>query len=316
MSASRSLLGLGPSSPHSPVGLPRENAHGFQSLKSASLRFSPTLCSIKSVPHPNPPSINRWSLGGATALVTGGTRGIGRAVVAELAGLGATVHTCARNGTELDKCLRGWEEEGFRVSGSVCDVSFRDQREELVDTVSSVFNGNLNILINNVGTNIRKPMVEFTSEEFAKLFATNFESVFHMSQLAYPLLKASGAGSVVFTSSVSGFVSLKSMSVHGATKGAINQLTKNLACEWAEDNIRSNAVAPWYIRTSMVEQVLSNKEYLEEVYSRTPLGRLGDPTEVSSLVAFLCLPASSYITGQIICVDGGMSINGFYPRHD
>lgn len=70
-----------------------------------------------------------------------------RAVVAELAGLGATVHTCARNGTELDKCLRGWEEEGFRVSGSVCDVSFRDQREELVDTVSSVFNGNLNILV-------------------------------------------------------------------------------------------------------------------------------------------------------------------------
>ncbi|KAI8573943.1 hypothetical protein RHMOL_Rhmol01G0315500 [Rhododendron molle] len=316
MSESRSLLGLGPSSPRSPLGLPLKNAHGFQSLKPTSLRFSPTLCSIKGVPHPNPPSINRWSLDGATALVTGGTRGIGRAVVAELAGLGATVHTCARNGTELDKCLRGWEEEGFRVSGSACDLSFRDQREELVDTVSSVFNGNLNILINNVGTNIRKPMVEFTSEEFAKLFATNFESVFHMSQLAYPLLKASGAGSVVFTSSVSGFVSLKSMSVYGATKGAINQLTKNLACEWAEDNIRSNAVAPWYIRTSMVEQVLSNKEYLEEVYSRTPLGRLGDPTEVSSLVAFLCLPASSYITGQIICVDGGMSINGFYPRHD
>ncbi|GLT55372.1 hypothetical protein SLA2020_285010 [Shorea laevis] len=117
-------------------------------------------------------------------------------------------------------------------------------------------------------------------------------------------------------SSVSGFVSLKSMSVQSATKGAINQLTKNLACEWAKDNIRSNAVAPWYIRTSMVEQVLSNKEYLEEVYSRTPLRRLGDPKEVSSLVAFLCLPASSYITGQIICVDGGMSVNGFYPRHD
>ncbi|CAK9166299.1 unnamed protein product [Ilex paraguariensis] len=263
-----------------------------------------------------PNRASRWSLHGMTGLVTGGTRGIGHAIVEELAGFGARVHTCARNEAELYKCLRSWEKEGFIVTGSVCDVSSRTDREKLMEDVSSVFNGNLNILINSVGRNIRKPMVDFTAEEFSTLMATNFESIFHMCQLAYPLLKASGAGSVVFTSSVSGFVSLKSMSVQGATKGAINQLTKNLACEWAKDNIRSNAVAPWYIRTSMVEQVLANKEYLEEVFDRTPIRRLGDPTEVSSLVAFLCLPASSYITGQIICVDGGMSVNGFYPRHD
>ncbi|KAL3530797.1 hypothetical protein ACH5RR_010119 [Cinchona calisaya] len=261
---------------------------------------------------------SRWSLQGMTALVTGGTRGIGHAIVEELAGLGATVHTCARNEAELSRCLKSWEdgEESFRVTGSVCDVSSGPHREKLVDTVSSLFNGKLNILVNNVGTNIRKSIIDFTAEEFSTLVTTNFESVFHLCQLAYPLLKASGSGSIVFTSSVSGFVSLKSMSVQGATKGAINQLTKNLACEWAKDNIRSNAVAPWYIKTTMVEQVLSNKEYLEEVYDRTPLRRLGDPAEVSSLVAFLCLPASSYITGQIICVDGGMSVNGFYPSHD
>ncbi|WMV32160.1 hypothetical protein MTR67_025545 [Solanum verrucosum] len=106
--------------------------------------------------------------------------------------------------------------------------------------------------INNAGTNIRKAMVDFTADEFSSLMATNFESVFHLCQLAYTLLKAPGAGSVVFTSSVSGFVSLKSMSLQGATKGAINQLTKYLACEWAKDNIRSNAVAlgtskhPWW----------------------------------------------------------------------
>ncbi|XVF19997.1 hypothetical protein REPUB_Repub11eG0159800 [Reevesia pubescens] len=248
-----------------------------------------------------------------TALVTGGTRGIGRAIVEELAGLGARVHTCSRNENELDKCLVDWKSLGFEVSASICDVSTGAQRESLMEKVSSLYDCKLNILINNVGTNIRKPMVEFTAEEVSTLLATNFESVFNLCLLAYPLLKASGLGSVVFTSSVSGFVSLKSMSVQGATKGAINQLTKNLACEWAKDNIRSNAVAPWYIRTSMVEQVLSDQEYLEEVYS--PLRRLGDPTEVSSLVAFLCLPASSYITGQIICVDGGMSVNGFYPKN-
>ncbi|XP_011035256.1 PREDICTED: tropinone reductase homolog [Populus euphratica] len=260
---------------------------------------------------------NRWNLHGRTALVTGGTRGIGRAIVEELVGFGARVHTCCRNGSELDKCLEDWNDvcSGGMISGSVCDVSVGAQRQELMETVSSIFGGKLNILVNNVGTNIRKPMVEFTPEEFSTLMTTNFESAFHISQLAYPLLKASGEGSVVFTSSVSGFVSLKSMSVHGVTKGAINQLTKNLACEWAKDNIRSNAVAPWYIKTSMVEQVLSNKSYLEEVYDRTPLRRLGEATEVSALVAFLCLPASSYITGQIICIDGGMSVNGFFPSH-
>ncbi|KAL4332750.1 hypothetical protein GQ457_07G042100 [Hibiscus cannabinus] len=295
---------------------PQLNTHLILPFKrtTSSFRYkSPILNQIQTMAPSNLKS-NRWSLQGKAALVTGGTRGIGRAIVEELAGLGATVHTCSRNENELDKCLVEWKSLGLKVSGSICDVSIRAQRESLMEKVSSLFDCKLNILVNNVGTNIRKPMVDLTAEEVSTLLATNFDSVFNLCQLAYPLLKASGLGCVVFTSSVSGFVSLKSMSLQGATKGAINQLTRNLACEWAKDNIRSNAVAPWYIRTSMVEQVLSNKEYLEEVYSRTPLQRLGDPTEVSSLVAFLCMPASSYITGQIICVDGGMSVNGFYPK--
>ncbi|KAH0750693.1 hypothetical protein KY290_029925 [Solanum tuberosum] len=225
--------------------------------------------------------VNRWSLNGMNALVTGGTRGIGHAIVEELCGLGATVHTCARNEDELGTCLRSWKDEGFTVSGSLCDVSSQVDRQKLMEVVSSTFNGKLDILVAGLSP---------------------FESIRGWKCCVH--------------SSVSGFVSLKSMSLQGATKGAINQLTKNLACEWAKDNIRSNAVAPWYIKTSMVEQVLSNKDYLQEVYDRTPLGRLGEPSEVSSLVGFLCLPASSYITGQIICVDGGMSVNGFYPNHD
>ncbi|MBA0873238.1 hypothetical protein Goshw_029937 [Gossypium schwendimanii] len=92
---------------------------------------------------------------------------------------------------------------------------------------------------------------------------------------------------------------------------AINQLTKNLACEWAKDNIRTNCVAPWYIRTSLVEHLLEKKEFMEKVISRTPLERVGEPEEVSSMVAYLCLPAASYITGQIVSVDGGFTVNGF-----
>ncbi|XP_057979939.1 tropinone reductase homolog At5g06060-like isoform X1 [Malania oleifera] len=257
---------------------------------------------------------SRWSLNGMTALVTGGTRGIGHAIVEELAGMGAIVHTCSRKENELNRRLRDWEAKGFTVTGSVCDVSSAAHREQLTAKVSSLFNGKLNILINNAGTNFRKPTVGYTAEEYSKIMTTNLESAFHMCQLTHPLLKASGLGNIVFISSVAGVVSLGTGSIYAASKGAMNQLTKNLACEWAKDNIRSNCVAPWYIKTSLVEDALGNKEFLEAVVSRTPLRRPGEPEEVSSLVAFLCLPAASYITGQVICVDGGMTVNGFYPN--
>ncbi|XP_030938497.1 tropinone reductase homolog At5g06060-like isoform X5 [Quercus lobata] len=252
---------------------------------------------------------DRLSLLGMTALVTGGTQGIGHAVVEELAGLGARVHTCSRNEANLNACLHDWEMKGFQVTGSVCDVMSRGERVKLMDTVSSVFSRRLNILINNVGTNIWKPTVDYIAEEFSTVMTTNLEYAYHLCQLAHPLLKASGVGSIVCISAIAGVVALNVGSIYGASKGAINQLTKDLACKWAKDNIRSNCVAPWFIRTPLVEAVLNDEQFLKLVNARTPLGRPGEPKEVSakvlSLVAFLCLPASSYITGQIICVDGG-----------
>ncbi|XVF46584.1 hypothetical protein PTKIN_Ptkin03bG0039000 [Pterospermum kingtungense] len=252
---------------------------------------------------------NRWSLHGMTALVTGGTKGIGYAIVEELADLGATIHTCARTETDLNKCLLDWKSKGFKITGSVCDVSSQLHREKLISTVSSEFQGKLNILINNVGTAVSKPTTDYTSEDLSFIMGTNFESAYNLCQLAYPLLKASGAGSIVFLSSVAGVVSISRASIYGATKGAMNQFAKHLACEWAKDNIRVNCVAPWFIRTPLTETYIEN--FSETIISRTPMGRVGEAEEVSSLVGFLCLPAASYITGQTICIDGGMTVNGY-----
>ncbi|OMO63603.1 Short-chain dehydrogenase/reductase SDR [Corchorus olitorius] len=253
----------------------------------------------------------RWSLDGMTALVTGGTKGIGHAIVEELAGLGARVHACSRTETELNKCLLEWKSKGFQVTGSVCDVTSQLQRQELLNSVSSEFNGKLNILINNVGKAIiSRSISEHTDEDVAFLTDINLLSAHKLSLIAHPLLKASGEGNVVFLSSVGGLMPFKHLSMYGVMKGAINQLTKYLACEWGVDNIRVNAVAPSLIKTPHTEQVFANENFVKPFITRTPMGRTGEAKEVSSVVAFLCLPAASYVTGQIVSVDGGITLNG------
>ncbi|KAG4921956.1 hypothetical protein AAZX31_18G169600 [Glycine max] len=254
----------------------------------------------------------RWSLHGMTALVTGGTRGIGYAIAEELAEFGAAVHICARKQQDIDKCLEEWNKKGLPITGSACDVLSRDQRENLMKNVASIFNGKLNILINNAGTTTPKNLIDYTAEDVTTIMETNFGSSYHLCQLAHPLLKASGYGSIVFISSIAGLKALPYSSVYASSKGAMNQFTKNIALEWAKDNIRANAVAPGTVKTVLLDSIMKAAaeadKAVEYIVSQTPVGRLGDPEDISPLVVFLCLPAASYITGQIITADGGYII--------
>jgi Tropinone reductase 1 len=252
-----------------------------------------------------------WTLKGRLALVTGASRGLGKAIACEFASLGADLILVARGQAGLSELEEQLVQDapGCRVITVAADISEDSGRDRVVEAVAG--QGALNILVNNAGTNIRKTMADISQEDYLHVQATNTTSAFELSRRLLPYLRQGAPASVVNNSSVAGLTHLRTGAPYGMSKAALIQLTRNCAAEWAQFDIRVNAIAPWYIDTPLARQVMDDDQYLADILDRTPMGRIGEPEEVARTVAFLCMPGAGYITGQCLAIDGGFSTYGF-----
>jgi len=249
--------------------------------------------------------LKQFSLEGKVSLVTGGARGIGFGIADALAGAGSELALVARTEAQLDKAAEAIAAAGGRRPLTVCaDVSNPATHRGIIDAVLKRF-GRIDVLVNNAGSNIRKPFLEVTEADYDTIMNVQLKSVFFLCQRAARVMKESGGGRIVNICSLSNKIGIPDISVYSAAKGGIFSLTKSLSVELAPHRIAVNAVTPGYVRTAMTEAVFEDPKRNEWMLSRIPLGRFGRPSDVGNLVLYLASPAADYLTGEVINVDGG-----------
>jgi len=254
--------------------------------------------------------MTRFDLTGKVAVVTGGNGGIGLGMAQGLATAGARVAVAARDMAKSAAAVKELEALGTQAAAIEVDVSQEVSVARMVEVVLERF-GRLDILVNNAGINIRKAPEAYSLAEWRSILDTNLTGTFLCSKAVYPFMRKAGGGKIINVGSMLSLFGASFAVPYGASKGGIVQLTRGLASAWARDNIQVNAVLPGWIDTALTVEARKHAPGLHErVVARTPVGRWGVLDDLAGVAVFLASPASDFITGVAIPVDGGYSIQG------
>jgi len=253
-------------------------------------------------------SKSQFDLSGKVALITGSTRGIGRAIAEELGGAGAKVVVSSRKADAVDAVRAELESAGLSVLGQACNVSRKEELQALVDKTIATW-GRIDIVIANAATNpYYGPLTGLPDEAFDKIFANNLKSILWLAGMTLPGMAQRGGGSFIVIGSIGGILANTVIGAYGMSKAAAHHLVRNLAAEWGPKNVRVNAIAPGLIRTEFARALWENDERRAAREEVTPLRRLGEPRDISGVALFLASDAAAFITGQTIVADGGVTI--------
>jgi NAD(P)-dependent dehydrogenase (short-subunit alcohol dehydrogenase family) len=251
---------------------------------------------------------DQFDLSEKVAIVTGGGRGIGKAIALGLADSGAKVVVGARTVAELEAVAQEIRSNGGEALVQQTDLTQSDQIEALVDAAVRTFGG-IDILVNNSARSFMRPLLELREDGYDKIFDTNVKGTFLLSRAVAKVMKDRGGGRIVNITTVGAVRGGALMGVYHASKAAVKMLTMCMATEWAPHGILVNAVGPGLTRTEFSQPIWSNPEVEQHIVSRIPRGRLAEPGEIVGAVLFLCSDAASFITGQSLYVDGGTLAN-------